>query len=99
LADSSTSPEQRAVARQAHETLYRCLDDLDEAKREVFVLAELEQATAPEIAEALQLNLNTVYSRLRAARKAFEAALERVRAHQRRVESGVGASEGKAVKQ
>jgi RNA polymerase sigma-70 factor (ECF subfamily) len=39
----------------------RVLGDLDEAKREVFVLGELEQLTAPEIAETLGVNVNTVY--------------------------------------
>lgn len=33
--------------------------------------------TAPEIAAALGVNVNTVYTRLRAARADFEAALAR----------------------
>jgi len=53
------------------------LDELDEAKREVFVLAELHELRAPEIAEMLEIPLNTVYSRLRAARILFEEALAR----------------------
>jgi RNA polymerase sigma-70 factor, ECF subfamily len=53
------------------------LAELDEAKREVFVLVELEEMTVPEVAEALEIPLNTAYSRLRAARLAFEAALAR----------------------
>ncbi|MFZ5890540.1 MAG: RNA polymerase sigma factor [Myxococcota bacterium] len=53
------------------------LAELDEAKREVFVLAELEEMTAPEIAQALEIPLNTAYSRLRAARIAFEERLAR----------------------
>jgi RNA polymerase sigma-70 factor (ECF subfamily) len=36
------------------------------------VLAALEQLTAPEIAEILEIKLNTVYSRLRAARERFK---------------------------
>jgi RNA polymerase sigma-70 factor (ECF subfamily) len=51
------------------------LDRLDDAKREVFVLAELEGMTLGEIAEATSTNLNTVAARLRAARSAFECAL------------------------
>jgi RNA polymerase sigma-70 factor (ECF subfamily) len=57
--------------------LAKLLRDLDDAKREVFVLAELEEMTAPEISEALDIPLNTVYSRLRAARQLFEQALAR----------------------
>lgn len=38
-------------------------------RRAVYSLAELEGMSAPEIAEALQLKLNTVYSKLRRARR------------------------------
>lgn len=48
---------------------------LDVAKRDVFMMAELDELTVPEIAEILEIPLNTAYSRLRAARQAFEAAL------------------------
>ncbi|MBN1611306.1 MAG: sigma-70 family RNA polymerase sigma factor [Polyangiaceae bacterium] len=47
------------------------LKTLDDSRRAVFVLAELEQMPAPEISEALGVKLNTVYSRLRSARQAF----------------------------
>jgi RNA polymerase sigma-70 factor (ECF subfamily) len=70
-------PQQHAERKQAVEFLYRFLDGLEDAKREVFILAELEQMTAPEIADALEVNVNTVYSRLRAARRAFERAVSR----------------------
>ena len=43
--------------------------------------ALIEGLTAPEIAAALEVNLNTVYGRLRQARKRFELTLsERARA-------------------
>jgi RNA polymerase sigma-70 factor, ECF subfamily len=42
----------------------------------VFVLAEIEGMTAPEIAAALHINVNTVYSRLRAARLRLEQELD-----------------------
>jgi RNA polymerase sigma-70 factor (ECF subfamily) len=58
--------------------------ELDEEKREVFVLAEIEQMTAAEIAEIVEVNVNTVGSRLRAARQEFEKALLRFRAHELR---------------
>lgn len=57
--------------------LFDLLAGIDEAKREVFMLAELEEMTAPEISEILAIPLNTVYSRLRAARLEFEQALAR----------------------
>jgi RNA polymerase sigma-70 factor, ECF subfamily len=49
----------------------------DADKREVFVLAEIEQLSSVEIAEVLGVNLNTIYSRLRAARQEFGLALAR----------------------
>jgi RNA polymerase sigma-70 factor (ECF subfamily) len=57
--------------------LWSLLQELDEHKREVFVMAELDELTVPEIAEFLGIPLNTAYSRLRAARQAFEEALAR----------------------
>lgn len=57
--------------------LARLLDELDEPKREMFALVEVEELSVPEAAEVLELPLNTAYSRLRAARQAFEAALAR----------------------
>lgn len=58
---------------QAHTILSTLSDD----QREVFVLARVEQMSAPEIAAIIDIPLNTVYSRLRAARLAFEAELAR----------------------
>ncbi len=63
--------------------LLRLLGELEEAKREVFVLADLEGFTAPEIAAALDIPVNTVYSRLRVAREAFENAMRRQLARQK----------------
>jgi RNA polymerase sigma-70 factor (ECF subfamily) len=65
---------------QATRLLQQLLEALDDDKREVFVLAELEQMTAPEIAEATGANLNTVYARLRAARREIEQSAARLRA-------------------
>ena len=56
----------------------RALERLDDAKREVFVLGHVEQMSAPEIAEAVGIPLNTVYSRLRAARLEFNAHVARL---------------------
>jgi RNA polymerase sigma-70 factor (ECF subfamily) len=56
----------------------RGLAALDDDKREVFVLTHIEQMSAPEIAEVTGLPVNTVYSRLRAARSAFSAHVARL---------------------
>jgi RNA polymerase sigma-70 factor, ECF subfamily len=79
-ADESASPDASARRSEAARVLYELLDKLDADKREVFVLAELEQLAAPKIAQVLRINVNTVYSRLRLAREAFNLALARYHA-------------------
>jgi RNA polymerase sigma-70 factor (ECF subfamily) len=81
LASPDAGPLERAAASEAMRFVERFLDSLDDVKRPVFILAEFEQLSAPEIAEALGVNINTVYSRLRAVRQAFQLAV-----HQRRQE-------------
>tara|TARA_R110002073_G_scaffold320759_7_gene496517 strand:- start:1679 stop:2407 length:729 start_codon:yes stop_codon:yes gene_type:complete len=95
LATTQNSPDENAARRQAAETLEAILASLDESRREVFVLAEMEQMTAPEIAEALSINLNTTYSRLRTARAEFESAVAR---HLASVDSKPAASKSAAAK-
>lgn len=81
LADNrSLSPQQGASQAEAVRVVHALLEQLSPSQRAVFVLAHLEQFTAPEIATTLDIPLNTVYSRLRAARAAMEAALCRHRA-------------------
>ncbi len=77
--DRCEGPQACAERADAVRLLHRLLGELDDAKREVFVLAELEDMTEQESAEVLGENANTVHSRLRAARKAFEAAAQRQR--------------------
>jgi RNA polymerase sigma-70 factor (ECF subfamily) len=61
------------------ELLYRALAELSPERRAALVMAELEQMSSPEISEATGWPLNTVYSRLRLARRDFEAVLRRHR--------------------
>jgi len=61
--------------REALEQLDRALATLDVGRRAVIVLHEIEEMTAPEIAKAMGLPLNTVYSRLRVARDELDRAL------------------------
>jgi RNA polymerase sigma-70 factor, ECF subfamily len=69
-----------AVAlRQARAALDRILDQLDDDKRAVFVLYEIEELTMAEVAEALGCPLQTAYSRLHAARKLVESGIKKAR--------------------
>ncbi|MCX4242692.1 RNA polymerase sigma factor [Paraliomyxa miuraensis] len=54
-------------------TVETLLGQIDERKREAFVLSELEGWSAPEIAKAAGTNPNTVYSRIRLARAELRA--------------------------
>ena len=60
---------------EAVDFLDEFLRTLDDSRRAVFILAELEQMPAPEISVALGVKLNTVYSRLRSARQAFVSVM------------------------
>lgn len=60
---------------QAVHHVMTILEQLDDDKRTVFALVELEQLSVPEVARMLDINLNTAYSRLRLARAAFELAV------------------------
>jgi RNA polymerase sigma-70 factor (ECF subfamily) len=79
LADGGRQPDESLARVEAAALVQRWLDGLDDDKREVFILAELEQMSAREIGDATATNASTVYSRLRAARQAFEAAATRHR--------------------
>ncbi|MDH5671833.1 MAG: sigma-70 family RNA polymerase sigma factor [Myxococcales bacterium] len=65
--------------RDAQATLSALLDRLDDGKRQVFVLYELEQLGMKEVAAAMDLPLHTAYSRLHAARKQLTAHARRLR--------------------
>ncbi len=70
--------EDLAARGQARAILESLLDRLDERKRVVFVLAELEELTVPVIADMVGENPRTIYSRLRAARASVATALDRL---------------------
>jgi RNA polymerase sigma-70 factor (ECF subfamily) len=79
-APEASRPDKQAANAESVQLVQAILEGLDEDQREVFVLAELEELFAPEIARALGVKLNTVYSRLRLARVAFAEGAARQRA-------------------
>jgi RNA polymerase sigma-70 factor (ECF subfamily) len=74
---SSFGPDELLERAQALGELQAILGEIDKDKREALVLVEIEQMTLAEAAEACGTNPNTLASRLRAARRAFEQILER----------------------
>jgi RNA polymerase sigma-70 factor, ECF subfamily len=71
------SAEGLFVEREESALVYRALDALDDDKRLVFTMFELEERTASDIAAELGIPQNTVFSRLRAARDEFTRAIKR----------------------
>lgn len=64
-------PHAGALRHEASGIVMAFLQDLDDDRRAAFILAELEQMTAPEIGQALGVNVSTVYSRIASARSAL----------------------------
>lgn len=71
------TPEEVASRREAAEFVADFLDGLDPEKRAVFVGCCIEGLSVPEVSEALGVNVNTVYSRLRVAKQGFQRAVDR----------------------
>ena len=80
--DTSVGPHQEddLSLRRARDTLDRILEQIDEDKRVVFVLFEIEELPMADVATVVGCPLQTAYSRLHAARRDVEAALERLQA-------------------
>ncbi len=76
--DPRPGPFEQMTRIEALELMQAWLDELDDGKRIVFVMAELEQLQGPEIADRLGMNLNTVYARLRGARRHLARRVRRL---------------------
>jgi RNA polymerase sigma factor (sigma-70 family) len=81
LASPEPGPDETLARIEAAAFLHRFLERLDDDRRALFTQVELEQMSVTEVAEAMRMNLNTAFSRLRAARKEFDTLAER---HRRR---------------
>jgi RNA polymerase sigma-70 factor (ECF subfamily) len=74
---STRHPEREASNHEELAHLATALARLDDRKRAVFVLVELEGLTAEEAAKALQIPAATVRTRLFHARRELQAAIAR----------------------
>ncbi|HEY0713817.1 MAG TPA: sigma-70 family RNA polymerase sigma factor, partial [Polyangia bacterium] len=83
LEDDHTSnlqgPAEALDQKAAVQILDSLLAPMSDVQREVFVMYEIEEMTGAEIAEALNVNENTVRTRLRAARAIFSSGASRLR--------------------
>jgi RNA polymerase sigma-70 factor, ECF subfamily len=73
---AEASPLDRVQVGEAAAFIQQFLAGVSEGKREVFVLAAIEQLSMPEVAQALDLPLNTAYTRLRDVRQELRRALQ-----------------------
>lgn len=74
--DGPASIDERLDHQQRLRVVAEAIAALAPDRRTIYVLAELEGLSAPEIAQACELKLNTVYSRLRRARHDVAAHLD-----------------------
>ena len=70
-------PHEKAADAEAAAFVETFVAGLDAKKRDLFILAVLEEMTMPEVAASLSIPLNTAYTRLRSVRAQFERALAR----------------------
>ena len=75
VADDAPGADDHVFARQARELVGKALDVLDLDKRAVLVMCDIDGHSVPEIAAALNIPLNTAYSRLRLARAQFTSVI------------------------
>ncbi len=75
--DPGLDPEASSGRESQRRRVQQALDQLPFAQREIVVLLDLEELSAPEVAKMLDIPVGTVYSRSHGARKAFGEALRR----------------------
>jgi RNA polymerase sigma-70 factor (ECF subfamily) len=71
--------DEQLAAEDARQLVMEALETLDLDARAVLVMHDLDEQPAPVIAATMGVPLNTVYSRLRLARKSFTQAARRLR--------------------
>jgi RNA polymerase sigma-70 factor (ECF subfamily) len=76
-------PERALAAKRDRELVLWALQSVELSRRAVLVMHDIDEFKAQEVADALAIPLNTVYSRLRVARSELRNALEPVREKRR----------------
>src|SRR6266436_7218306 len=76
--DPAPAADKKMEVDEARELILEAIQGIDLPRRAVFILSELEEQPMADIAAALQIPVNTAYSRLRLAREDFEKAANRL---------------------
>jgi RNA polymerase sigma-70 factor (ECF subfamily) len=79
LADDAPSAETRLASRQARSLVLEALEALDLEQRAVLVMHDIDEQPTAAVADAIGIPVNTVYSRLRAARQKFASRVRQLR--------------------
>jgi len=74
IRDTGAGPSERAALSERARHVQAILEGLPAKQREVLVLCDAEERTAPEVAAMLDIPEGTVRSRLRVARQRFQVA-------------------------
>lgn len=77
VASTAPAADDLLASAQQRDLVLRALGDISDERRAVFVMHDIDELPVPEIARALEIPLNTAYSRLRLARQDFTKAVTR----------------------
>ena len=80
LADTALCADELLARRQRQRWLLEALESVELGQRAVLVMHDIDGLPMPQIAGALEIPLNTAYSRLRLARSELSVALHRIQA-------------------
>jgi RNA polymerase sigma-70 factor (ECF subfamily) len=86
--DPTPAADQKLEQAEARELLLEAIQGIDLPRRAVFILSEVEEQSMTDIAAALQIPVNTAYSRLRLAREDFERTARRILAQRASAQRG-----------
>lgn len=87
-ADEQPAADETLATEERRRMVHEALDSLDDERRAIFILHELDEVPMAELARALNIPTNTAYSRLRLARQAFKRSLRRILLSASRPEEG-----------
>lgn len=83
--ETRDDPERRALLQERAAVVRHALEAMDDDKRTMFELTQIEGMSVAEAAELLGVNVNTAYTRARTARALVGKAIARHRAQEGRV--------------
>lgn len=78
--DAAPAADEQLAEEQTRRLVIDALQCIDHDRRGIFIMHDLDEQPMAEVATVFAIPVNTAYSRLRVARKEFEAAVRRLMA-------------------